>query len=200
MARLNAVELAMMQSPARAFAQRHVELRTFRRLMKRAGVDLTGARILDAGCGSGLGLALLADELAPSRLVGIDLMPEQIERARARGVAAELRVGDLTAIDEPDAAFDAVFVFGILHHVPAWRAALHELARVLEPGGVLAIEELHGRAVDLEDRLLGTEHPREARFDWPTFRAALRCAGFAIAAEAALLPFGGARSFVAIRE
>jgi ubiquinone/menaquinone biosynthesis C-methylase UbiE len=199
MSRLNSTELAMMQSPSRAFSQRHVEMPAFRRMARRAGVDLTGARILDAGCGSGLGLALIAETYRPSRLVGIDLMPEQVERAIARGVpGAEIRVGDITAIDEPDASFDAVFVFGILHHVPAWRAALRELARVLRPGGILLVEEIHGRFVDIEDRLLGTSHPIEARFDWPTFRDGLARAGLAIRDETALVP-GAVRSFAATK-
>ena len=196
--RLNPVEYAMMQSPARAWSQRHVEMRTFRRLVRRIGADLRGARILEAGCGNGLGLALIQEAFAPRRLAGFDLMPEQIERARARGVAAEIAVGDITAIDHPDGAFDAVFVFGILHHVPGWRRALGELGRVLAPGGVLLVEEIHGRFVDLEDRLLGTDHPRGARFTWDDFRAGLRAAGLTVAAEQAILPLA-VRSFAATK-
>jgi SAM-dependent methyltransferase len=196
--RLNPIEYAMMQSPARAWSQRHVEMRTFRRLLRRIGVDLAGARILEAGCGNGHGLTLLQAAFAPRRLVGFDLMPEQIERARARGLPAELAVGDITAIDHPAGGFDAVFVFGILHHVPAWRQALRELARVLAPGGVLLVEEIHGRFVDLEDRFLGTEHPRGARFTWGDFRAGLGAAGLTVAAEQAILPFA-VRSFAATR-
>jgi ubiquinone/menaquinone biosynthesis C-methylase UbiE len=198
MTRLNHRELAMMDSPLRRLSQRLVELRVFQRLLRRARVDLTGAAILDAGCGNGHGLELLAKTFAPRRLVGIDLMPEQIERARRRGVAADIRVGDITKLDEPDAGFDAVFVFGILHHVPAWRDAMRELARVLRPGGVLLIEELHGRYIELQDRYLGTSHPAAARFDWATFRAGLGAAGFEIVGETSLM-FSAVRSFAAIR-
>lgn len=199
MARLNAVEFAAMQSPLRKLVQRHWELPTFVRALRRAGVDLHGKRILEAGCGSGFGLMLLNAQFRPSRLVGFDLMPEQIERTRARGLPdAEIRVGDITRIEEPDASFDAVFVFGILHHVPAWREALSELARVLAPSGVLCVEEIHGRGAWLEDRFLGTSHPREAAFDWPTFRAALSDAGLKIVGERKLA-WEFARSFVALR-
>jgi ubiquinone/menaquinone biosynthesis C-methylase UbiE len=199
MSTLNAVEMAMMQSPARAWSQRHVEMRMFKRLMARAGVDPRGKRILDAGCGSGLGLQLIAEAFAPSRLVGFDLMPEQIERARTRGVAAEIAVGDITAIDHADASFDAVFVFGILHHVPAWRRAQRELARVLAPGGALLVEEIHGTFVGIQDRLVGTSHPREARFDWPAFRGGLADAGLVVAAESAVVPLAPVRSFCAVK-
>jgi SAM-dependent methyltransferase len=200
MSRLNAAELRAIQSPFRRAVQRHVEMRAFAGMLRAASIDLSGRRVLDAGCGSGYGLALIEERWKPSRLVGVDLMPEQIERATARGVpGAELRVGDVTSLGEPDRSFDAVFVFGILHHVPAWRDALREIARVLEPGGVLAIEELSGPFVDFEDRFLGMSHPREARFLWPDFRAGLAAAGFRLLGERPLL-FDAARSFLARRE
>jgi len=199
MARLNAIEFAAMQSPLRRLVQRRWELPTFVRALDRAGIDLRGKRILEAGCGSGYALELLAKRFRPSRLVGFDLMPEQIERARARNITgAEVRIGDITRIAETDGSFDAVFVFGILHHVPGWRVALAELSRVLTPGGALCVEEIHGRGAWLEDKFLGTSHPREAAFDWPTFREALRDAGLTVVGDRRLA-WEFARSFVALR-
>ena len=198
MARLNAVELAAMQSPLRRLLQRRVELPTFERLLADAGVDLRGKRILEAGCGNGYALSLLHTRMKPAKLVGFDLMPEQIEFARARNLDAEIRIGDITRIAEADASFDAVFVFGILHHVPAWRTALMEIARVLVPGGVLCVEEIHGTGARLEDTFFRTHHPPEAAFDWPTFRAGLSDAGFTIRGERRLA-YEFARSFVAQR-
>jgi ubiquinone/menaquinone biosynthesis C-methylase UbiE len=189
MARLNDRELAAMQSPVRRLTQRHIELPTFVRMLDHARIDLAGARILEVGCGNGFGLSLLYRRFTPRRLVGIDLMPEQLAYARDLAPrSAELALGDVTALDFPDASFDAVFTFGILHHVPGWRGALGEIARVLAPGGVLLIEEIEGRGVDLEDRWLGTSHPRDARFDWPAFRAGLHDAGFQILDERTLVP------------
>jgi ubiquinone/menaquinone biosynthesis C-methylase UbiE len=198
MTRLNERELSMMDSPMRRLSQRAVELRMFRHLLRRANVELHGRDLLDAGCGNGYGLELLTRTFQPRRLVGFDLMPEQIERARARRLAAEIAVGDITKIAERDASFDGVFVFGILHHVPNWRAALIELGRVLRPGGVLLVEEIHGTAVRIEDRLLGTSHPREASFDWLAFRGGIADAGLTIAAETGLL-CGAMRSFAAVK-
>jgi len=187
MARLNAVELLAMNNPARRLLQRHVEMRAFSSMLQDAGIDLAGARVLDAGCGSGYSTRLITERLRPREVVAFDLMPEQIERARKRhGALAQFSVGDLTRISHPDASFDAAFVFGVLHHVPDWQAALAELARVLRPEGVLLVEEIHGRFVDFEDRFLFTEHPRSARFDWPQFRQALDIAGFLVAHERAL--------------
>ena len=198
MARLNDRELAMMDSRVRRFSQRVIELQTFQRLLRRAQIDLHGRDLLDAGCGNGYGLELLAQTFRPRRLVGFDLMPEQIDRARNRGLAAEIAVGDITAIAHPDAAFDGVFVFGILHHVPGWRIALAELARVLKPGGVLLVEEIHGAAIRVQDRVIGTSHPREAAFDWLQFRGAIAEAGLAIAAATGLL-CGAVRAFAAVK-
>ena len=198
MARLNDRELSMMDSPWRRLSQRWIEVRTFEHLLARAGVDLHGGRLLDAGCGNGYGLELLAQRFAPSRLVGFDLMPEQIERARRRGLRADLSVGDITAIDLPADSFDGVFVFGILHHVPRWREALRELARVVRPGGAVLLEEIHGTAIRVQDRLIGTSHPRDAAFDWQQFRDGVDDAGLTIAGETNLL-FNAIRSFVAVK-
>jgi ubiquinone/menaquinone biosynthesis C-methylase UbiE len=197
--RLNDRELAAMDSKLRRLSQRRIELPVFVRMLDRAGIDLRGGRLLEIGCGNGYGMSLLAERFRPSRLAGIDLMPEQIERARARlPQSAEVAVGDATRLEFADASFDGVFVFGILHHIPAWRTALAEIARVLRPGGVLLIEELHGGYIAVQDRFLGTAHPREAAFDWPTFRAGLEEAGLLIAEEIGLVP-RAARSWLAVK-
>lgn len=184
---LNTREFDLMQSPLRRLAQRHVELAAFRRMLRDAGVELRGGAILDVGCGSGYGLELLRDTFAPGHLMGFDLMPEQVALARSRAPYATVVVGDATAIPAPDASFDAVSVFAILHHVPAWRVALTEIARVLKPGGVLVVEELSGEAVALSDRFVGTSHRMDSRFTWPDFRAGIAAAGLSIVDERAVV-------------
>ena len=65
-------------------------------------------------------------------------------RRLARSVDAgrlTIGVGDLTSIDAPDDSFDAVFDFGVIHHVPNWRQAVVEVARVLRPHGQLVFLE-----------------------------------------------------------
>lgn len=183
MARLNDAEFSMMQWPLRRWSQRHIELPLFRRMLARQSVSLEGASVLDVGCGSGAGLEMLERAFAPKRIAGFDLMPEQVRLARQRAPRAELEVGDVTAIPAEADAFDAAFVFAILHHVPAWRTGLREIARVLKRGGVLLVEELSGTAVSAADRFLGTSHPDESRFEWPQFRDGLASAGFEILEE-----------------
>jgi ubiquinone/menaquinone biosynthesis C-methylase UbiE len=209
--RLDDRELSMMDSRVRRLSQRAIELRAFRKMLDRANIDLRGKHLLDANCGNGFGLELLAKAFRPARLVGFDLVPEQIERAKRRRLDAEIAVGDITNLAHPDATFDGAFVFGILHHVVEWRpgvidrrgsaswpkrSALRELVRVLKPGGVLLVEEIHGRSI--EDKVIGTSHPPGAAFDWPQFMNCLAIAGLTIVGDQKLV--GGAiRSFAAVK-
>ena len=139
--RLGAFEFVAMNNPVRRAIQKHIEFRAFKSMLSKHGFDLTGGTILDAGCGSGYGTELIVKAFQPARMISFDLMPEQINLARRRGLNAEFSVGDMTRIKEDDGSCDAVFVFGVLHHVPTWREAIEELARVLKPGGVLLLEE-----------------------------------------------------------
>ena len=75
-----------------------------------------------------------------------DLDPRMVgearERLAAHGLDARLWVGDATAISSADERYDAVFDFGIVHHVPDWRPVLSEVSRVLVPGGRFYAEEV----------------------------------------------------------
>jgi SAM-dependent methyltransferase len=135
------MEFLAMNNPIRRFVHRHVEFRYFRDVLRAHAVDLTGAVIMDAGCGSGYGTKLIIDEYAPSRMVAFDLMPEQIELANRRGLGVDFFVGDMTDINLPDESCDAAFIFGVLHHVPDWQRAAAEVVRTLAPGGILLVEE-----------------------------------------------------------
>jgi ubiquinone/menaquinone biosynthesis C-methylase UbiE len=141
--RLGKLEFLAMNNPFRHLLMKHIEFRIFRRLLRSNDLDLTGKTILDAGCGSGYSTELIAAEFRPSRLMAFDLMPEQIRLAARRQVNAEFFVGDMTDLDLADGTADAAFVFGVLHHIPRWQAAMQELARVLRAGGVLLVEEPH---------------------------------------------------------
>lgn len=114
-------------------------------------------RVLDAGCGSGLALVGCAKKLTTGRAVGIDLWaakdlsdnnPEAMLRnAAVEGVAdrVEVETGDITSLPFPDVSFDAVVSMTVLHNIPSRDArdeALREFARVLKPGGRLAIFDL----------------------------------------------------------
>jgi ubiquinone/menaquinone biosynthesis C-methylase UbiE len=121
-----------MNSGGRRLVQRWIEFPLFRRL----GLKAEGQDVLEVGCGAGYG-AVLIGRLRPRSYVGVDLMPEQIELAQARGLpGAEFLVMDAAEMGRiDDASKDCVVIFGILHHIPKWREVLRECHRVLRPGG-----------------------------------------------------------------
>ena len=95
-----------------------------------------GARILDAGCGTGRNLSEFAGWARPS---GVDLSEEALRFCRRRGVGAAR--GRVQSLPFPAAAFDAVTSFDVLYHrwIEDDAAAVAELVRVLRPGGVLLL-------------------------------------------------------------
>jgi 2-polyprenyl-3-methyl-5-hydroxy-6-metoxy-1,4-benzoquinol methylase len=98
-----------------------------------------GARLLDAGCGSGQ-FAIAFAELG-CRVTAIDLAQEMVERGRRhaaeRGVEVEWRVGEIGRLADRDAAFDAIHARMVLQFVAEVPATLKEFRRVLKPGGHL---------------------------------------------------------------
>jgi ubiquinone/menaquinone biosynthesis C-methylase UbiE len=179
---LNPVETLMMNNPIRAAIQRRFEAG---RLLALGG-RLDGGSALEVGCGRGVGVELILDRFGASRVDAFDLDPKMVELARrrlaGRGERVRLWVGDVERIEAADATYDAVFDFGIIHHVPNWRAALHEIHRVLRPGGRLYAEEVMARFLQhpLWRRLL--EHPTEDRFDAAGFASGLEQAGLRVRA------------------
>lgn len=195
--KLSRIEFLAMNNPIRRFVQKHLEFRKFKRYLKDRDIDLIGKIILDAGCGSGYSTELIFNEFAPSQLVAFDLMPEQINLANKRNLGADFFVGDVANIELPSNMFDAVFIFGILHHVPDWKRALREMARVLKPQGVLLMEEVGGTIIELV-KWLGFVHPKEAMFSWPEFENEVRLAGFEII-ENKKIVFEGFKSFLCLK-
>jgi ubiquinone/menaquinone biosynthesis C-methylase UbiE len=102
-----------------------------------AEVSKAGPRVLEIGCSMGMDTAELA--AMGCQMTGVDLSPKSIEVAQnhfaMRGLSADLRVGNAEALEFPDATFDAVYSFGVLHHTPHIEQALDEVYRVLKPNG-----------------------------------------------------------------
>ncbi len=117
--------------------------------------DVTGRRILDAGCGSGPLFAALRDRGAS--VTGIDASAGMLEQARLRlGADADLRVADLASpLLFPDGVFDDVVASLVLHYLKDWGPTLGELRRLLTPGGRLIVSVDHPSAIYLMDRMAG---------------------------------------------
>ena len=191
---LNRVEKLMMNNPLRAAVQRRFEAR---RLLDMGG-PVAGGRCLEIGCGRGIGTEIVLERFGAGAVDAFDLDPDMVEQARARlggDPRVRLWVGDATAIDAPDDSYDAVFDFGIVHHVPDWRDALGEVHRVLRPGGRFYAEEVLARFIHhpLWRRLL--DHPMDDRFDSAGFARGLEERGFRMVASREL--FGQFGWFVA---
>lgn len=104
-----------------------------------------GAALLEVGCGGGQLAAHLATVRPDLRITGLDLSPEQIARARRRTAAVasrvELVVGSALDLPFPASHFDAVLSVASIKHWPDQSRGLAECARVLRPGGALAVVE-----------------------------------------------------------
>ncbi|WP_328297207.1 methyltransferase domain-containing protein [Streptomyces sp. NBC_00435] len=117
-----------------------------------------GDRVLDAGCGTGRALTALRAAVGPSGTVlGADVTPQMLAAARDAGRGAEgaLLLADVARLPLRDGVLDAVFAAGLIAHLPDPGANLRELARVVRPGGRLALFHPIGRAA------LAARHGRE---------------------------------------
>ena len=194
---LNRIEKAMMNNPVRSLVQRLYETRK----LTKMGGRVEGQHCLEVGCGRGVGAELVLDRFGAASVDAFDLDPNMVELARERVLRRGDRVriwqGSVTAIDAPDATYDAVFDFGIIHHVPRWRDALGEVYRVLKPGGRFFAEEVLRKFIlhPVWRRML--DHPLDDRFDREQFVSALERAGFDVVDSDEL--FGDFAFFVADR-
>lgn len=108
-----------------------------------------GDRVLDAGCGTGRALTPLRAAVGQSGLVlGADLTPAMLQAAvrAGRDRDGRLLLADVAALPLRSRSLDAVFAAGLIAHLPDPAGNLRELARVVRPGGVLALFHPIGRA------------------------------------------------------
>ncbi|MBK3624860.1 class I SAM-dependent methyltransferase [Streptomyces sp. MBT49] len=108
-----------------------------------------GDRVLDAGCGTGRALPPLREAVGPTGVVvGVDLTSAMLTAAvrAGRGRDGHLVLADAACLPLRSAVLDAVFAAGLVAHLPRPQENLRELARVVRPGGTLALFHPIGRA------------------------------------------------------
>ncbi|MFE4919508.1 class I SAM-dependent methyltransferase [Streptomyces sp. NPDC056661] len=118
-----------------------------------AAVEALGLRpgdaVLDAGCGTGRALPALRDAVGPQGTVlGADLTPAMLQAAvrAGRDRNGRLLLADVARLPLRNASLDAVFGAGLISHLSHPGPDLAELARVVRPGGQLALFHPIGRA------------------------------------------------------
>jgi arsenite methyltransferase len=113
------------------------------RLARMAGVA-PGARVVDVACGSGATALLIAREIG-CVAVGVDLGARAIDQARRAtpaGARASFLLGDAEALPLQDASFDIALSECSLCTFPDKPQAIAEMARVVRPGGTIAIADV----------------------------------------------------------
>ena len=167
-----------MNSPLRACVQRHF---VARRLLTLGGA-LEGRTALEVGCGRGVGIEIILRVFHAEHVDAFDLDQHMMDLAGRRSArhrdAVSIWTGDACSIPKPDASYDAVFDFGIVHHIPARRQAISEIHRVLKPQGRFYAEEIFGHLIDGFPWRHLAKHPTEDRFDAAGFAEGLAGAGF----------------------
>lgn len=126
-----------------------------------AVAEVSPARVLEVGCGTGEFAERVARELG-AEVVAVDISGRMVELTAARGIDA--RVADVQALPFEDAEFDVAVANWVLYHAPDVDLAIRELARVLRPGGRLVAATLGVDHTVEVWRLVGGEPTRDLSF------------------------------------
>src|SRR5260370_27560197 len=113
------------------------------RFLGRMLPDVGGLDVLDAGCGTGRWLQLLASH-RPASLVGVDMSPEMLQRAAAKlGANSTLRMGSCAALPVQNATGALILASFVLSYLDSVDIFARELHRVARPGATIFLTDMH---------------------------------------------------------
>jgi phosphatidylethanolamine/phosphatidyl-N-methylethanolamine N-methyltransferase len=141
------------------------------RVVRSLGIP-PGARVLEIGCGTGISFEAYPPH---SRVVGIDLADDMLERARRRIAAngwAHIRVerGDALKLEFPESSFDFVMAFHVISVVPDPRRMMAETQRVCRDGGTIVVINHFRSENTVIAGLQRSIDPVTRRLGWTTLR------------------------------
>jgi len=114
-----------------------------------------GLSLLDIGCGAGGVLLELAQRFPHSRFLGVDISVDAIDEAKRAAAALRLKNLRFEICDAsdapPEARFDCITAFGVIHRVQEPTHVLSLLAQALRPGGLLLMQEEASSGSPLRD-------------------------------------------------
>lgn len=179
--KLNRIEFILMNNLLRAFIQDKYELNILRKMYSIKNIETA----LEIGCGNGNGTKLIKKHFLAKNIIAIDLDEKMINIAQKRNKDASVtyKVMDASKLDFPDSYFNAVFDFGIIHHIPNWKDCIKEVHRVLKPNGEFILEEV---SIETFTKGIGrlwrklSDHPYDYMFTPKQFTDYLNQAGFEI--------------------
>ena len=136
-----------------------------------AAAERIGGRILEVGVGTGLSLT---DYSGANRVVGIDISPPMLDKARERVARRHLNhieaitVMDAENLDFVDASFDVVVAQYVVTAIPNPEKALDEFVRVVRPGGEIVLTSRIGGETGLRGNVEKLLMPVTSRLGWRT--------------------------------